>query len=146
VAAFRFIKDGKKIQSFHGFSTRYGKVKKYRITYVDDAVIRGASPDAPELINQQAIGIISNSLPENKGPSAELLKAKEDRAYNPETQEEKRSVLTRLNSGRYPASLQDANSVSQTGDVHNGESAAEGAGNSIFRNQIQKERISRGRP
>ena len=77
VAAFRFIKDGKKIQSFHGFSTRYGKVKKYRITYVDDAVIRGASPDAPELINQQAINNISYFLPENNGPFAELLEAME---------------------------------------------------------------------
>ena len=49
--------------------------KKYRITYVDDAVIRGASPDAPELINQQAINNISYFLPENNGPSAELLEA-----------------------------------------------------------------------
>lgn len=63
VAAFRYIKDGKKIQSFHGFSTRYGKVKKYRITYVDDAAIRGASPDAPELTNQQAMYNVPQSAP-----------------------------------------------------------------------------------
>jgi len=48
VVAFRFIKDGNKIQSFHGFSTRYGKAKQYRIAHVGDAVERGASPDAPE--------------------------------------------------------------------------------------------------
>ena len=47
-AAFRFIKDERRIQSFHGFSTRYGKLKQNRIVFADDAVERGASPDATE--------------------------------------------------------------------------------------------------
>jgi len=47
-AAFRFIKDERKIQSYHGFSTRYGKLKQNRIVFADDAVERGASPDATE--------------------------------------------------------------------------------------------------
>ncbi|MBQ3811314.1 MAG: hypothetical protein II839_10895, partial [Kiritimatiellae bacterium] len=47
-AAFRFIKDERKIQSYHGFSTRYGKIKQNRIVFADDAVERGASPDATE--------------------------------------------------------------------------------------------------
>ena len=47
-AAFRFIKNERKILSFHGFSTRYGKLKQNRIVFVDDAAERGASPDATE--------------------------------------------------------------------------------------------------
>lgn len=39
---------GRKIQTYHGFSRRCGKLKQYRITRMGNAVERGASPDAPE--------------------------------------------------------------------------------------------------
>ena len=45
---------------------------------------------------------------------AEGISIKEGNLVYPETQEEERSVLTRLNSGRYTASLQDGNSISQS--------------------------------
>lgn len=45
IAGFRVIDGGRRILTFHGFSAHYKKVKKYRVTFADDAVSSGTSPD-----------------------------------------------------------------------------------------------------